>query len=465
MNIGRPSEQFVLPCICTGFIALDRSTRRTAMISAIRMVRQPARLLTIVPRFVTKTTVLALLVLSLIGSGSDNLNLNPAQLVALQHRYNIVGWEAQNLLSKWVHLARRLLPWSGRHAEDSYQVSEYFHLTGEINKARAELDEVTARSVEVKAPLVMLLDQLGDRREKLRNDVEQVLEGAISKALSEADIGSWGPLLFPPVDIRLTEPPHLLVTSRRDRIERTYDVLLEPEMRLEQAQGMERVLQEEWDLSALVVQIGGLATYPASVANLEELQGTLRLMAHEWVHNYLSARFTPLGVNIHSSPEMLSLNETVADIVGRSIGERAYEILDTFDEAGSKTTQEPESAPMVEVQFDFEAEMRETRQRVDGLLADGAVETAETFMEERRKMFLVNGHYIRKLNQAYFAFYGTYAESPASVSPIAAQLHEFSELSYDLGTFLATMAGFSTYDQFLGALEEARKRAGYKGAS
>ena len=163
---------------------------------------------------------------------------------------------------------------------------------------------------------------------------------------------------------------------------------------------------------------------------------------------------------------MLSLNETVADIVGRSIGERAYEILDTFDDAGSKTTQESESVPMAEIQseFDFEAEMRETRQRVDGLLADGAVEIAETFMEQRRKMFLVNGHYIRKLNQAYFAFYGTYAESPASVSPIGAQLHEFRELSYVLGTFLATMAGFSTYDQFLGALEEARKRATYKDA-
>ena len=42
-------------------------------------------------------------------------------------------------------------------------------------------------------------------------------------------------------------------------------------------------------------------------------------------------------------------------------------------------------------------------------------------MEERRLLMVEHGYPIRVLNQAYFAFHGAYAESPASSSPIGAQ--------------------------------------------
>ena len=73
-------------------------------------------------------------------------------------------------------------------------------------------------------------------------------------------------------------------------------------------------------------------------------------------------------------------------------------------------------------------------------------------MEERREHFVANGFHIRVLNQAYFAFYGTYAESPTSVSPIAGELHEFRDLVPDLQSFVATVADVSGYGQFLDAL-------------
>ena len=37
-------------------------------------------------------------------------------------------------------------------------------------------------------------------------------------------------------------------------------------------------------------------------------------------------------------------------------------------------------------------------------------------MEQRRQLFVENGYYIRKLNQAYFAFYGAYADVPGGAA-------------------------------------------------
>ena len=75
-------------------------------------------------------------------------------------------------------------------------------------------------------------------------------------------------------------------------------------------------------------------------------------------------------------------------------------------------------------------------------------------MEERRLLFVENGIFIRKLNQAYFAFHGTYAESPTSVSPIGDQLHSFRNAVPDLGTFIREVSHVSNYDEFLKRLTE-----------
>lgn len=64
------------------------------------------------------------------------------------------------------------------------------------------------------------------------------------------------------------------------------------------------------------------------------------------------------------------------------------------------------------VVFDFRgAEMRQTRLRVDELLAAGKINEAEQYMEMRRQ-FWEYGYHIRKINQAYFVFYGSYNDEP-----------------------------------------------------
>ena len=109
--------------------------------------------------------------------------------------------------------------------------------------------------------------------------------------------------------------------------------------------------------------------------------------------------------------------------------------------------------------FDFNEEMQRTRLRVDELLEEGKIEEAEAYMEERRLVFEEHGFHIRKLNQAYFAFHGTYADSPSSVSPIGDQLHEMHELVPDLGDFIDIVSGMSSYTEFLDVLANLRALA------
>ncbi|MEZ4715811.1 MAG: hypothetical protein R2851_06945 [Caldilineaceae bacterium] len=65
--------------------------------------------------------------------------------------------------------------------------------------------------------------------------------------------------------------------------------------------------------------------------------------------------------------------------------------------------------------FDFRTEMRRTRLMVDRLLADPITRRGRRpYMEQQRQQFVANGYPIRKLNQAYFAFHGSYGTSAAS---------------------------------------------------
>jgi hypothetical protein len=102
-------------------------------------------------------------------------------------------------------------------------------------------------------------------------------------------------------------------------------------------------------------------------------------------------------------------------------------------------------------------EMRETRIRVDELLAQGKIEEAEAYMEQRRQVLVAHGHVIRKLNQAYFAFHGAYADQPgaAGEDPIGPAVWELFARSPDLNTFLHRVAGVTTLEQLEMLLNEA----------
>ncbi|HUN23402.1 MAG TPA: hypothetical protein PK299_09755, partial [Anaerolineales bacterium] len=100
--------------------------------------------------------------------------------------------------------------------------------------------------------------------------------------------------------------------------------------------------------------------------------------------------------------------------------------------------------------FDFRKEMRETRVQVDALLAEGKISTAEAYMEERRQIFWEHGYRIRKLNQAYFAFYGAYADGDGGASgadPVGPAVVQLREQSADLRSFLERISWLSSFEQ------------------
>ena len=61
--------------------------------------------------------------------------------------------------------------------------------------------------------------------------------------------------------------------------------------------------------------------------------------------------------------------------------------------------------------------LRETRIKLDAMLRVGQIDEAEAYLRDRRLDFVAAGFQIRKLNQAYFAFNGSYGEGAAGAQP------------------------------------------------
>jgi hypothetical protein len=186
------------------------------------------------------------------------------------------------------------------------------------------------------------------------------------------------------------------------------------------------------------------------------LEWVVEVTAHEWTHHYLTPR--PLGWNYDAIPEARVINETVATIVGTEAGRRtiARYYPEHLPPEPPPEELEGETSPFEPPEFDFRAEMRKTRIWVDTLLAEGKIEQAEGYMERRRQMFVDQGYYIRKLNQAYFAFHGAYAAEPgaAGEDPIGPAVQELYARSPDLRTFAFRAAGVTTLAELETLLEE-----------
>ena len=206
-------------------------------------------------------------------------------------------------------------------------------------------------------------------------------------------------------------------------------------------QGMDVAAQERLEASAdstgvssLIAPIGGLATYPSMVLEDNSAQRVLSSVAHEWLHQYLI--FYPLGAEYWSSQQTREINETTAEMLGQEVGTRLAESLQLSPPPrvpSEAATQQPSSG------FDFRAFMRETRLETERLLSAGEVDPAEGYMRDRRAELEQHGYRIRKLNQAYFALYGSYGEGFAAspANPIPGLLHALRDTSPTLGDFVS----------------------------
>jgi hypothetical protein len=77
-------------------------------------------------------------------------------------------------------------------------------------------------------------------------------------------------------------------------------------------------------------------------------------------------------------------------------------------------------------------------------------------MEARRQVFVAHGYLIRKLNQAYFAFYGAYADAPvgaAGEDPVGQAVRDFRAQSSSLAAFLRQMGAMNSFADLQKATE------------
>ena len=358
------------------------------------------------------------------------------------YRFNLLSWELGNVFDKWHRQLSGLLPWSSPTSREERiaLAEEFFRLGEELGRLESEL-VIVSDTTEL-TNVRRRIGEIEERRGGIRPTVEQTVEEEISAVLVEEGFASRIGAILPPVDTVFDRSPSLLVMSPRDRIFRQSNTLLRHGISHGERNSLEELILRERNLAAIVENTGGIGTFPSVVSSVSNMRHAVVTVAHEWLHNWFF--FHPLGQHFWDTPEMTTLNETAATLGGWEIGDRAYEAM-----TGIVVDRKPPPAEPDPDAFDFNAEMRETRRRAEELLDEGHIKEAEAYMEERRLALLEHGYHIRKINQAFFAFYGSYATSAASDSPIEGQLRDLRQGSGSLGEFLNTVARFSTYDEFL----------------
>lgn len=281
---------------------------------------------------------------------------------------------------------------------------------------------------------------------------ESILQSQISAILVRKNLD----LLqtpFPPVLFKITSLPDQLIVSPRTVIREDSSISLNPGLTDMQKDDLEKNVSNGLNVSALVVPLGGVGVYPTMVYRDASLEYLIKVIAHEWIHNYLV--FRPLGWNYDSTPQLRTMNETTADICATEISQA---VLRSFypDRLPPRANQDVFAVRnILRMTFDFNKEMHATRVAVDDLLSQSRVEDAENLMEAKRKFFWENGYQIRKLNQAYFAFYGAYAEQPVGAAgndPVGPAVRSLRSKSSSLLEFLNQISWMTSFEELQKAI-------------
>ena len=367
---------------------------------------------------------------------------------ASSYSFSLVGWHLKNLPAKMVSAVANASKMPAPE-ERKTLLEDFFDLQSEIIRLEREVAYGTAlhgNSPEIQK-LESQLQETRNKSEALSPRIESIIEDEIAQALATEGVGfhlAGRHFIFPPVLFVLQQSPNLLVVSPRERIERLADRLISPSMTVSEFEMVENRLSHYDNLSAIVVSLGGIASYPSIVSESSGLYHSIFIAAHEWTHQYLF--FYPLGRAYFDWRIGREMNEAVADMVGYEVADRIYR---SYGHGPPLRQTPPEKTS-----FDFNTEMRQTRLVAERLLEEGKIEEAEQYMEERRQHCVQEGYNIRKLNQAYFAFHGTYALDPASVSPVGEQLAELRGYYATLGEFVLAVRELRTHEQLLALLDE-----------
>jgi len=412
-------------------------------------------------------TFVLVLAVFLLGAGSLSFGDLDDQVRTFTRgkEFNYIRWTVQALGLKVGQMALSSENYLSA-AERHQVVLDYLELVRQIQIAEAQLNDIysdpnisdpQAASLELRKEL----ENQRKRREQIAPVGEAILQAQVGDIASDLELTLIGQPL-PPVLYHATTLPWALIVSPRDAIRQEANISLIPDLSVDEHAALEEQVDRSLDISSLVVGIGGVGVYPTMVDETSNLNWLSEVVAHEWVHNFLTLR--PLGASYLQSPELRTMNETAASIAGKEIGQAVIakyypELLppDVEQPAAQEypAPQEPSNEPPP---FDFYDQMRITRLEVDRLLAEGKIEQAEQYMEARRQVFWENGYHIRKLNQAWFAFHGAYADVPgggaAGKDPVGEAVRALRAQSDSLAGFLNRISWMTSFEQLERAVQK-----------
>jgi len=363
-----------------------------------------------------------------------------------QHEFDYVAWSWQAFQQKATAHALGFVHYLS-FVQQRKIISEHFRLLQEKNQLQQSLDSIYSdpQVTDPQQESALLRQHLTSIETAFSQNAlltEAVLQDQISHTLVDLDLSKLSQS-FPPLLYRVSDLPKELIISPREIIKGEASISLQSDLTNEEIVQLEEKVEASGIFSALVVSVGGVGTYPSMVINTSDLSSLIETVAHEWIHNYLA--FKPLGLRYSSSPQLRTMNETTASLAGKEIRQAVLknfysDLLYPDKELNRIFEIDSWFAPaLTEPEFDFQQEMHETRIQVDALLEAGKIEEAEDFMEERRQLFWENGYQIRKLNQAYFAFHGAYADQPYSAAgedPVGKAVRLLRNRSRNLADFI-----------------------------
>lgn len=380
-----------------------------------------------------------------------------------QIEFDFVTWTFNALGLKLQQMSLGAVDYMSQEAHSKI-VLDYLALNRQILQIEAQIYEIYANPAipdpEAASTLLQAQHQeLSIQRERLAPLAESILQNQVSEVLSNLGLTLLGQPV-PPVLYHISPVPRGLVVSPRDVIRQDANIAIDPEITVADMEALEAQVEESLDVSSLVVGLGGIGLYPTMVMETSNINWLAEVVSHEWVHNFLTLR--PLGASYGASPELRIINETVANLAEKEIGgaviERFYPAFVPSPPTPSTEKNDEYIPPPEPPPFDFRSEMHETRLTTDALLAEGKVEEAEAYMETRRQLFWEQGYRIRKLNQAYFAFYGAYADQPggpagATEDPIGDAVRKLRAQSPSLASFLNRISWMWSLEQLINAVD------------
>ena len=403
--------------------------------------------------------IYAIFFAGLLGGSSLLVSTKPSEEARRYTRsaeFDYVSWTLEAFSVK-LNQAALDTPYYFSETAQHQIVVDYLHLMDNILSSENQLgllytDPMVHDPAAVSLSLQTELNRLYARQRQLAPLAEAVLQEQVFATLADLGLTTGGQPL-PPVLFHITPLPYNLVISPRDKIQQDAAISLMPDLSVDQQIILENRVESGLNVSSLVVPVGGIGSYPTMVMRSTALDWLSDTVAHEWTHNWLTLR--PLGLNYDTSPELRTMNETTASIAGHEIA--IFVLRRYFPELIAGHVFQAVSLPLSPVHgdFNFNSEMHFTRIHVDELLAQGNITDAESYMEHRRQFFWQNGYAIRKLNQAYFAFYGAYADIPGGASgedPVGPAVRTLRGQSDTLTDFLKTIAQMDSFQQLQAAV-------------